>query len=250
MNKPLSIALSTLLAAALHAQIVSLNPTADSCVSSANPTSNYGGGGALAVSASGLPKGEFDSLFKFDLSSAMSSFDALYGAGNWTVQSIALQLTNSPPNNALFNGFGTGPGGSNVNTAGLFSIRWMQNDTWTEGTGAPSAPTTTGITFATLPTFLSGADEALGTFSFNGATSGNSTFSLFLTSSLFAEVTAGNNVSLLTLPGDAAVAAVLGSRTNALRPSLTVTAVPEPQTAVLALAGMIGLIARRRLRAR
>src|SRR5882672_1700616 len=64
---------------------------------------NYGGGGALAVSASGLPNGEFQSVIEFDLSGARSSFDGQYGAGQWSIQSVSLQLSSSPHNNAVYN---------------------------------------------------------------------------------------------------------------------------------------------------
>src|SRR5690349_17027060 len=54
---------------------------------------NYGGGGALAVAASGLPNGEFQSVIKFGFSGVRNSFDAQFGAGGWSVQSVSLQLS-------------------------------------------------------------------------------------------------------------------------------------------------------------
>jgi hypothetical protein len=174
----------------VHAQTATANPIADAFVNSAHPDNNYGAASALGVSASGLPKGEFDSVIKFDLSTAKSGFDALYDAGQWTIQSITLKLTATAPNNSIFNGFGAGSGGTNVNFAGQFSIKWMQNETvsWAEGNGTPNtASTTGGITFNTLPTFLGGADETVGTYSFNGATSGAVTYALGLTSGFTAD---------------------------------------------------------------
>src|SRR5207247_1743592 len=125
-----------------------------------------GGGGSLALSATGLPKGEFQSVLRFDTSSAKSSFDSLYGAGAWSLQSVTLQLSAATVNNAIFN----------ANSAGSFTLSWMQNDNWTEGSGTPSAPGSSGITYATLQsTFINpGADETLGTFSYNGSSSGAS----------------------------------------------------------------------------
>ena len=235
--------------AAARAQVFTLNPTSDALVSSANPTSNYGGAGALAVSASGLPKGEFDSLLQFNFAAAKSSFDALYGAGAWTIQAITLTLTATPPGNALFNGNGTGPGGSNVNSAGLFSLRWIQNDTWVEGAGVPQTPTTTGITYAGVPAILSGADEAVGTFTFNGATTGGAAYNLSLTPAFLADAAAGSVVSFFALPADAGVSAVVNSRSvgvAAARPTLTITAVPEPGSAALAAVGLLLLGGARR----
>ena len=68
----------------------SLASSADAMLSSSQPANNYGGAGAFAVAAPGLPKGEFQSLVQFDLSPAKASFDAALGAGNWTLA--------SPPN--------------------------------------------------------------------------------------------------------------------------------------------------------
>ena len=55
----------------------------------------------------------------------------------------------------------------------------MQNDSRTEGTGTPAAPT--GITCTSLTgTLIGGGDENLSTFSFAGGTSRNSTYTLSL----------------------------------------------------------------------
>jgi len=239
------------LAASASAAIFTLNPTEDAFVSSANANLNYGGGGALAVAAAALPNGEFDSLLKFNLAAAKASFDATFGAGLWAIDSIALQLTASPPNNSIFNGNGAGPGGTNVNYAGLFSIKWMLNDSWVEGSGTPAAPGVSGIMFSTLPSFLSAGDETLGTFSFNGATSGNNTWTLALTTAFLADATAGNSLSLLSVPADTAVGYIFNalSATAANRPVLTVSAnaVPEPGTSMLlASAAAVWLTRRRR----
>jgi hypothetical protein len=240
------------LARSASADTVSLYPTADAFVSAANPNSNYGSAGALAVSAGALPKGEFDSLLQFNFSSATANFNTTFGAGLWQIDSITLQLTSSTPNNAIFNGNGAGPGGSNVNSAGLFSINLMTNNSWTEGTGTPAAPTTTGITYSTLSSFLSASDESLGTFSFGGGTTGNNTYSLGLTSSLLADASGGNTVSLLALPADNGVAYVVNSSnfpTMASRPLLMIDAsvVPEPDTYALLVMGAAAVwFARRR----
>jgi hypothetical protein len=251
----LAMCLLGLLGAPAQAALFTMNPTEDAFVSSANPSSNYGGAGALAVAAAGLPKGEFDSVMKFDLAPAKASFDSLMGAGLWTVTSIALQLTATGPNNAMFNGNGAGPGGTNINFAGSFSMSWMQNHAWVEGTGTPAIPTTTGITFATLSSFQSGADQSLGTFAFGGATTGNNVWTLGLASSLVADVTAGNVAGMLMLPADSAVAYLTDSRsfgTATLRPQLTVTAspVPEPGSAALLAGGAFAWLATRRRHAR
>jgi hypothetical protein len=236
----MALSLTTLERVAAAAS-VSLNPTHDAFVSSTNATSNYGAAGALLVDASGLPKGEFDSLLQFDLSSAKSSFDTTFGAGQWTISSITLQFFNTNPNNALFNSA----------AAGQFSLNWMQNDSWVEGTGTPATPTTDGITYSTLPSFRGGSDELLGTYSFNGATTGNNTWTLGLTTHFLADATAGNVVSLLGLPADSAVSYTTNSEnfpTTTSRPVLMVTAqaVPEPAALGFLVIGGMAVLARRR----
>jgi hypothetical protein len=220
----------------------SLNPGADAFVT-AGPAgnlsiSNYGGAGALSVAAPGLAQGEFQSVLQFGLGGAKSSFDSQFGVGQWSIQSVTLQLTAAAPNNAIFNS----------STAGQFNLSWMQNDGWTEGTGTPIAPGSTGITFSTISNFVSGADEALGTFSFNGATSGNATYTLNLTPSFSAEILAGSTVSLRMFAADTAVSYLSDSRsfgTASARPLLTITAVPEPGALGLAVAGLSLLAAFR-----
>lgn len=252
-------------AANLSAATQTLNPVADAFVSS-NPAlnslgtasisgSNYGAAGALGVAAAGLSKGEFDSLFRFDFSAAKIAFDSALGTGQWAITSVSFQLTLAAPNNALFNGNGAGAGGTNINFAGLVAAKWLQNDSWGEGSGAPAAPATTGLTFSTLPNFHSAADEPLGTTSFSGATSGTLTLSLGLTPSFTADATAGNLVTIELAPGDSAVAMLADSQnfgTPALRPLLTViaTPVPEPCAGMLLAAGALAGIARRRRHAR
>jgi hypothetical protein len=218
-----------------HAATFSLNPSLDAFVTpGASGTlsgNNYGGAGALSVAAPGLSQGEFQSLLQFNLSGAKSSFDSQFGIGQWSIQSVTLQLTATAPNNAIFN----------ASSAGQFSASWMQNDTWTEGTGTPQSPTTTGITFSTLNSFLGAGDEALGTFSFNGGTTGNTTNTLGLTSSFLADLLGGNNVSIRLLAADTTVSYLFDSKsfgTASSRPLLTITAIPEPGPLALGLMGM------------
>lgn len=223
-----------LLALPLRAATFALNPSADAFVAT-GPTANlsgnnYGGAGALSVAAPGLANGEFQSVMRFDLSGARNSFDTQFGAGQWSIQGITLQLTATAPNNAIFN----------PSAAGQFGIIWMRNDSWTEGTGTPAAPTTSGVTFSSLASFTGAGDEPLGTFSFGGGTSGNNTYNLALTSGFNTDATAGNLVSFRLAAADAAVSYLFDSRSfgsTSLRPLLTITAVPEPGAVPLLVAG-------------
>jgi hypothetical protein len=240
----LATALS-LLALPLSAATFTLNPVADAFVTtgpSGNLTlNNYGGAGALSIAAPGLSRGEFQSVLQFDLSAARASFDAQFGAGQWSIQSITLTLTATAPNKPIFN----------TSAAGLFGISWMQNDSWLEGTGSPGLPTTTGITFANLPGFLSAADEALGTFSFAGGTNGTAAYSLGHTSGFLADALAGNVVSFRLFAADSAVSYLADSRnfgTVSARPLLSIVAVPEPGALCLLATGVLLSAAARRSR--
>ena len=230
-----SATLALLLALPAYAATFTLNPSADAFVTT-GPTANlsgnnYGGAGALSVAAPGLANGEFQSVLRFDLSGARASFDSQFGAGQWSIQSITLSLTATSPNNAIFNS----------SAAGQFGVSWMQNDSWTEGTGTPATPTTTGITYTSLTdTFIGGGDENLGTFSFAGGTNGNSTYTLSLTPSFSADVLAGNTVSFRMFAADTAVSYLFDSRsfgTTSFRPLLSIVAVPEPGSLSLLAAG-------------
>jgi hypothetical protein len=225
----------------LHAANFNPSTSADTFVFAGEPNSNYGAAGQLAISDAGRPQGEFQSLMRFDLAPAKASFDAAFGAGQWTLQSATLRLSTGTPNNPIFN----------ANLAGSFAISWMQNDSWVEGTGTPVTPTNDGVTFATLPSFLSAQDQALGSFSFPGGNTGNNTYTLNLTSGLANDALAGDALSL-RLFADAGMTLSYGfaSRsfaTTTNRPvlTLTATAVPEPATAGAA-ATLLGLVASRR----
>jgi len=241
------LAITLTATSSVHGTVVNLNPAADAFVTTgpANnlATNNYGGAGALAISAAGSSKGEFQSVMRFDTSGAKSSFDTLYGAGLWSVQSVILQLSAAAPNNAIFN----------ANNAGSFGLTWMQNDGWTEGTGTPNTPGTSGITYSTLQsTFINpGVDEALGTFSYDGSSSGTFTYTLSASSGLVSDLLAGGLVSLRLSAADNAVSYFFDSLsfgTPANRPLLSITAVPEPETAALLVLG--GLLCAMRGRTR
>lgn len=243
--KPISIliaaaaALLTIGTAASRGDTFSLTATADAFVAAAQPTNNYGGGGGLALAAAGLPRGEFQSVIRFDTAAARAQFDAIYGAGQWTISAVTLRLTATNPNNPIFNS----------QAPGLFRVHWMNNDAWIEGSGTPSSPATTGITFATLPTFISPGDTLLGTLAFGGGSSGAAVYPLSPEPGFAGDIAAGGLVSLRLEAADPTVAYVFNSRnfgTPDARPTLTITAVPEPQHPLLMMLGV--LLSRRCVR--
>ena len=246
------------------ATMISLNPIADAFVTGGSvhpnagvPTMNYGGAGALQVSAAGTTKGEMQSLLRFDFSTAKSSFDTTYGAGNWIFQSITFQLgTNfgtqgTQPNNPIFN---------TIN-AGLFQIDWLANDNWGEGSGTPALPfepsssPVDGVTFASLGSLISAADRSLGTFSYVPVGNTNppsippALYNLELNPDFLIDASAGNSVSFRVFAADSTVSYLFNSRSfgGSTRPGLIVEAVPEPgMPSILAGGAFFQLLKRRR----
>ena len=216
----------------------SVQPLADAFVtpgaSGSLSSSNFGAAGSLAIAAPGLPQGEFQSVLQFDLSAAQSSFDAQFGAGQWAVQSVTLQLTSSPHNNAIFNSI----------AAGQFNVSLMRNNSWVEGTGTGGIPSSDGISFSSLQgTYINNAtDQALGTFAFPGGSSGQNSYLLSLSSGLVGDVTSGSDLSLRLFAADTGVSYLFTSRsgTSTARPDILVqaVAVPEPSTVVLCAAAL------------
>ncbi|MGB8168909.1 MAG: hypothetical protein WCF18_15535 [Chthoniobacteraceae bacterium] len=227
-------------------QTVSLTPpAADTFVSGANPGANYGKAGAEAISGSATSKGEFDSLLRFNFATAKSSFDILYGVGGWSLQTVTLTLTAQAPTNLLFNS----------SAAGQLGFRWLQSDAWVEGTGTPNTPTADGIAYSGLAALQSGADETVGTFAFDGGTTGTRTFAFTLSPGFRTDATTGSVVSFLIQPADSTVSALFAANGTNIpagdKPVLTVTAapLPEPGSAALMFAGALLLCRRLRRRA-
>lgn len=219
---------------------VSLTPVADAFVFSANPQRNYGGAGALAVSAGGLAKGELRTVLRFDMSAAQANFDTAIGAGQWLIENITLQLTAAAPNNPMFNS----------SAAGLLGLQWMQNDAWTEGSGTPNGISGDGITYETLPSFLGPDDQSLGVFAFDGRTNGAIVLNLASSAGLTADVHAGALASIQLSPEDPLVSGVFNSRSFGQvlnRPVLTITAilVPEPASLLPMISALLLMIRRR-----
>ncbi len=83
------------------------NPIADAFVTTGPfgnlSISNYGGAGALSVAAARSANGQFQSVMRYELSAAQTLFDPMFGAGQWTVQAVTLQLTAQSANNPIFN---------------------------------------------------------------------------------------------------------------------------------------------------
>ena len=211
------------------------SPDKDSFVRALAPTSNYGGAGALSVSgtnaATGNPtNGAFDSFMSFNTHAMVTNFNSLFGTNNWVITSATLTLTQNPlPGNPVFN-IGNG----------LFQIRWTANDTWTEGTGNPNAPTTNGISYSQESSYLnSNTDLSLGAFDFAGTSP--LSCSLALPAAFVNNMQAGGGVGLFFTAVDPGVGFVFYSRdfkgNPAVLPHLVVTAVAQPGITGFRLSG-------------
>lgn len=228
--------LSVLLAsAASAATVVTIQPSSatpnsgDAYLRAASAASNFGSAGALVVSGAGTPNtnGEFASLLKFDLATAKTTFDAAYGPGNWTIDSLQLQLTAATPNNSTFN----------ANAAGLVLVEWIADDNWVENT----------ITWNGMAALVGAGSESLGGISYSGAHAGPLIATLTAGSGFTNDLQNGNAASFRLTAGDANVSMVVNSRnfaTIASRPMLILTTsiVPEPARFLLAAIGLFVLL--------
>jgi hypothetical protein len=222
------------------AQITVTNtPAADAFVRSLQPTQNYGAAGALSVSGSiatnptsGLQEGLLDSFLQFNVAADVSTFNTAFGVGQWTISGVTLALTAQSANNADFD---YGPG--------AFEVRWIGNNSWLEGTGTPASPTTNGISYAQESSILnSNVDESLGTFNYNGATSGQVKLGLGLPSGFLSEISTGGLASFyMTATPGSTVGFTFNSRnftSSSAWPMLDITAIAIPEPATVALLGL------------
>ncbi len=173
--------------------------------SSANPEGtnltglNFGGAGTLVIAPATSLKGEFQSLIGFSLSNAVALFNTNYGASNWTITGISIQLASNygtagvQPNNAIFP----------VISSGNFVIEWLSTNGWPEGTGSPSLPSMDGVTYDSIPGLLSGPHEILCTNTY--VPPGNNvpvTYALPLSTNLMTEILAGADATFLFYAAD------------------------------------------------
>lgn len=225
--------------AASAATVVTVQPSSttpnsgDAYLRAATPASNFGTSGALVVSGSGPSNtnGPFASLLKFDLATAKTAFDAAYGIGNWTLDSVQLQLTAATPNNPVFN----------ANAAGLILIEWLADDTWLEN----------AVTWNGLAAVVAAGNESLGSASYNGANSGILLATLSASAGFTNDLTSGSSASFRLAAGDTDVSMVVNSRnfgTSGNRPALilSASAVPEPSRVLLIAMGFFSLMRYRR----
>jgi hypothetical protein len=171
---------------------VSVIPDADAFVRASEPSANFGGAGAIAVSGSAATNaanqqnGAFDSLIRFPMSNAVTSLESTLGTNDWLVLRATLKLTEmgAPPSPLFNRGVGT------------FEIGWIATDSWIEGTGIPVTPTTNGVTWSDIPSLLNTAtDVSLGQFT-NSGSDMRLSFVLRLRDSFISDIRAGGPLTL------------------------------------------------------
>jgi len=229
---------------------VEVTPDADAFVRSLDPTHNYGLAGGLAVSGSaakngsGTQMGLLDTFMQFAAADLVSKMDGNFHGHDWVIEEVVLKLTEQgKPNNPIFN-----------RGVGSFEVRWIANDSWSEGTGMPNAPTTDGVTYQNEPSILDPLnDVSLGTFA-NAGTDVPLSFELGLANAFLADLEAGGLVSFFLTAASDSIGFTFNSRnigSPRLPPTLEITAdarapIPEPATLALFAAGLVFLRPRSR----
>ncbi len=237
-----------------------LNPGSGNSFSNA-ADHNYGGSGSRCVSAASAsaysvsegiddePKGEFDSILKFDTS-------AIAGMN---VSELTLTLNISNGNRSAFDIF------NYLGHSGDFGVYLMTSD-WEIGSGTPSsdATSTVGVTYNSLQDILADNEPTLlDTFYYDAANPYGSpelySFSLSLTNQDLIDVLySGQELSLLLLPEDDEVCFNFTSYVqhnadpskNKYRDQGAILDVVVPEPSVMCLLTFSGLVMIRKNRVR
>ncbi|MCB9856777.1 MAG: PEP-CTERM sorting domain-containing protein [Phycisphaerales bacterium] len=230
----------------IGSEVFSVMPSEDTFSRAELPGATYGTAGALHVSGNlatngvGVRQGLADSWMRFDASSAINQFDLIYGAGNWTLESAVLSVReNAAPTSDIF-----------TRGVGDFGVAWIANDNWSQGTGAASSPGTASgneIGWTYGQSLLSAADRSLGVFQ-NAGNNTRQDFGLTLDADFVADLLADASTTLRLSAASDGIGFTFNSADNANmsnRPTLTLTATPEPASAILLLSAGIAFLKRR-----
>jgi hypothetical protein len=217
-----------------QAAIFTNSLSVDAFVRGNAPAANYGAAGSLNVSgstatnASGTANGIADSFIRFNTGGLVARLNSIFGPNNWAINGVTLRVVEvGAPMNTIF-----------TRGKGAFEIRWTSNDSWTEGTGMPMAPTSDGITYADEPPLLTNT-VSLGTFTNSGINSTNS-YSLSLPSALTSDIGAGGDVDFYLTAVDPGTGFTFNSQnftTAGQRPVVIISAVPVPSATGILLSG-------------
>lgn len=204
------------------------------------------GGNALAA----------NEAFSFNIGSIVDSLNTTYGAGNWSVANASLSFASSysVQNNSRF---GVG--------SGTFDIYWMGNDNWAQSKGTTTDRQLNPAYASNAAALQSwaGSTSLLGSETFAVPTGGtgyvNLSYNLASDSSFFSDILSASastnkaiSLYLMSTADTLGMIIFTGGQGQAL-PTLSfdvvsVTAVPEPESIAMLLAGLgvIGATVRRR----
>lgn len=237
---------------------------------------NMSGYGAMMISAplQDLVQGiseyrTMETMISYNTASMKSSFDTLYGVGQWQVTDVQVKFYTNfdqigvPANNNQFN----------VPAAGDFKLSYFTNDAWfnpaTAGaTGLSNSNLTWNSVYGSGGTYsgIFAGEEQLGTYSYTGGTFNGTTsctgevcaprfWDLALSSGLVNDIQSGGYVSIHGAAADNNVTYLINQLTKpGAHPAIFITAdaiaapVPEPEAYAMFLAGLglIGAISRRK----
>jgi len=206
----------------LRAAQVTLSPIQDTFVREAEPTRNFGATGALAVAGPeavnglGQQQGQFDSLIQFDAGQAVSAFNSQFGAGAWHFTGATLVMQeDGAPANTLYN---RGPG--------QFTVSWVSNDNWLEGSGTPQFVTEgvgNEMTWDFMLSLIGSATVSTLGVGTGAGVSGPVATNLNLAPSLLADLNNGAAVTLHLSPITTTLGYTFFSRDYAGNPAFRVT---------------------------
>lgn len=209
---------------------VQLSPVQDAFTRFVEPTLSYGDAGAMHVAgggagnADGVQQGVAEAWIQFHAASAVEQFDFAFGFGNWTIESVALMLSEvGAPKSSLFS-----------RGTGAYAVEWVANDNWSGGAGKPRAPGLAGSITLGFDTGRAlrdpAADESIGSFA-NSGVDQVLTLDLEVTEKFAADIMSGGLVTLNLISADPRTGFTFHSSNRKLvdarqPPVLTVTAVP------------------------
>jgi hypothetical protein len=230
----LALVLTAAFPASLAAQTtISQSVSANTFVSSGQPTMNFGTLGAMEIAAPTTAQSRTeDSLLQFSTAAIASGFNTDYGTGNWVVSSVTLELFSNVAT------AGTQPGNSSLNkiAAGEFELDWLSDNNWGQ----------TAITWNTLPGVLAGTgnnlQDSLGQFNWPATGASSTTWALGLDPNMISDIGTGGTVTIF---GQPTVGSTVGylfntSLMNGAELNVTATQVPEPSALVMIVSSLLG----------